>query len=598
MKLQQVKGPGFFSNCYVYTKADICRQFQKTTSYLSQIAEISLRSFIVEDGKETITLTIECRNLLQIPFIVELLQSLEFKTWQYSNSQINVCFDLTHYSKVEMNDQLTRIFARLRSIGLSSADEAYFLNGITQCLLDFDLGFTADKQSRSACEETALTVSGKKDMEGFVLGAYPSKKELWRKLQEGYDPNSTWYGFPILTLGIISRLAPYHCSEVCDAMILLIMYGANPYQTDIGGRTFEDHALSLLSDDRSNDRNYLFGRNLVRILTGSRNARPFTHPHSSDQTSAAKLIREGNTIIEKRNTPLQRQLFSMKPKLDVNPISIDILDEQGKLKFVVTVLSKKVEDLSERWLTQMYNLYRKFPGLKGNEETCTPAYFNKHFIKTGKETHVDLLIVDRQLVGYCMSEVTDDIINGQAIKFHNITLAQRSDTIQPYKRLMTLVSSMQGFVLQQKNRGSRVVTHFEAASEASYMQVRDLDFYPLLLRDFIALINKFYPNALRNENNIPMYISDPLAHKAERKDSPEWFDPASLALKFYDIFLASNGRCLLLLFDNSPENLARLAKSMGTLVGTTLSEMVEKVANPPVDQKEYDDDRQKPRAFL
>lgn len=592
MKLQHVQGPGFFSNWYVY------RQYQKPINYLPQIESIWLQIYRKDGENEMIDLRIECKNRLQTPFIVELLTPLELEKWQYTNRQIVVSFYPTHYSKDEMNDKLTRIFARLRSIGLSSSDETYFLNGIRQRPYDSDLGRTIEEQYYTACAETSSKLAGKKGLEGFLSGVFPSKNEIWRTLQVGYDVNVTLNGFPVLT-HIIKRLnVAYQYSEIFDVITLFIMYGANPYQGDIKGRTFEDHALDYLDDDSSNDRNYLFGRNLVRILTGSRYARPFTHPHSSDQTSAAKLIREGNTIIEKRNTPLQRQLFSMKPKLDVNPISIDILDEQGKLKFVVTVLSKKVEDLSERWLTQMYNLYRKFPGLKGNEETCTPAYFNKYFIKTGKETHVDLLIVDRQLVGYCMSEVTDDIINGQAIKFHNITLAQRSDTIQPYKRLMTLVSSMQGFVLQQKNRGSRVVTHFEAASEASYMQVRDLDFYPLLLRDFIALINKFYPNALRNENNIPMYISDPLAHKAERKDSPEWFDPASLALKFYDIFLASEGKCLLLLFDNSPENLARLAKSMGTLVGTTLSEMVEKVANPPVDQKEYDDDRQKPRAFL
>ena len=149
-------------------------------------------------------------------------------------------------------------------------------------------------------------------------------------------------------------------------------------------------------------------------------------------------------------------------------------------------------------------------------------------------------------------------------------LAVASPALKSYRRLMSIAAFKRGFILQQNCPQIRVITSLEAASDAGFMQLRELEnLFPLLLNDFEDIIREFYADEGIESDTAPFYIPDELSYPSKQPDANDWLTPTTLAQKFYIKFLEKHGKSFIIAFDNTSANLDKLAEAIDPLLDPT-----------------------------
>ncbi len=209
----------------------------------------------------------------------------------------------------------------------------------------------------------------------------------------------------------------------------------------------------------------------------------------------------------------------------------------------------------------MFQLFKKVFNWQGVvAEEALEAYFRDTFVRTKKETYVDLIFTENnQLVGFNMAEVQRMQIAGQIFWVVRSTLAVCVPALESCKRLMSLISSQRGFILQKENPHCRVISCFEAASVFSYLQVRDLDVFPVVLQDLTDVVRRFYASEIIEGDEPPFYIEDELAKPPEPINKP-WLSHADLAVKFFGAFFAQPRKSPIFAFEHTQKNLDIIAE--------------------------------------
>ena len=521
-------------------------------------------------------------HAFQMLFLREYFQHIPIKIdHNEGNSLVAFFFNPAEYTVKEMRHLVTQIFSTLKEKGLAANFETFFLSKLEEYFVDLDANFPAKETCvYEFCHSAKPVITQSKDKraeELYVAVRNGEKDRVWRLMQLGHDPNTDYEDTTIVTTAVDRAInSADDKSDYIAIMIALLIYGADPNKPSGSVKVTTFDVLAHIAFQYS--RFYSVCCALMYCLTASKFARLHLQVHPSDHSQYATLFRASNHQIATRNTRIT-PLYNA-----VNVIDAETLVITAKDGTELEIHAVSITDLSMQ--TEIFNLFKKYyPWQKMLTEAELPEFFYKNFVKKDKEIYVDLVSIKGEKggwVGFNIAQINNKNINGQDVTLHRILLALAAPALKPYRRLMSIASFKRGFILQEQNRKTRVVTSFEAAADVGYIQIRELEnLFPLILHDFIPLIRAFYADESLEGDIPPFYIPDELAYQL-KQDSSGWLLSATLALKFYYEFLAKPGKSFIIAFDNNAKNLEKLAESIDPLLDESapkFKEMIYKASN-------------------
>lgn len=523
--------------------------------------------------------------------------------------KMNLRSELDHEGCEVIEQIFKEIFLRLKSLDVTEDIRNYFYMALKEYFQDFEQGFPG-KPLEIKLKASAIQGTSPIAKQMYYAASHADSATILKLLQQGYSPDLEYKDVSILQAAIEGLFKQKNTENYLKIIRALVEYGANPNK-ETYGRTPEERIVDRVLFDK---KNYLTYLELLLVLKRAKSAVPHIQPdvqrnysdsvfdHSIGYRKVKEISHKMASWMDYLNKSmvvanLGSQITS-SPAISLNSypcLSFTVYDQKSSNRKLILVETKDISKLKPVEKQQMKAIFLK----RFSKENITANEIKAHekefeeAIKSGINVYVDLVKMDDQLVAFNIAEI---IFYGEHTIINHTRLAA-AEAFFNYPRVMTGVSAPRGFALQKQNPDKTVVTIYEVAAFQTFLQIKDLEFFPKKdiprLREIInAVRHHFYAEDFIDETEIKgaFYVKDPLVKKEVKKSSfffdfsdqkwqeknADWRNSNKNTIEFFKDFFERSEQSLIVAFFNNKTNLKLLSEQFDRYVNydTTFEKIV------------------------